>query len=937
MFQAQLGRGFCKISAAAAIFSDALAAAAPAPQSRLIAWIKECGGARDLERGRRIHQEVIRSGHGSDRVVLNSLVSMYGKCGSLDDAIQVFNAMGKKNRDVVSWNCLMLGYAEIGDGEACLGLLGGMREDGIRPNGRSFVAGIKACSAKGGYCRDKGQMVSLRSLEIGMALHSQARESGFESDIFVAATLVDMYVKCGSLVDARGVFERAPFHNTVLWNALVMGYVENGESELALELLPYMKREGCDPDARTFVAALKACGSFATTEEDDDLGGNRIRYLERGMALHSQALGLDSSDIFVASALIDMYGKYGSLLDARRVFDRIEISRHDVVSWTALIMACVENREGGLALELFEHMKASSCAPNSRSFVAALKACTSLAAIEEPRQGLEGKFVKIKTLQRGASLHAEAAGRGCEVDIFVANTLLEMYTVCGSMLEARRVFDRTNDRDVTSWNSMILGYVENGQDELALELIDLMEKKRECLPNDLTFVAALKACSSLAIKETGQKICGKIVKLNSLVKGFDIHSKIISKSSCCDSLSYTTNALIDMYTKCGSLVDARRVFDRVVSQDVVSWNVLLLGYCENGEESLTLQLFQAMLGAGWCCKPDFRTFCAAFKACSCLAAKETGQELAGKVVKVESLRKARMLHSQARSFGIGLKAYVASSLVDMLAKCGSMDDSRGVFDRVPVHDTFSWTALMLGYAESGDGDRAMELYSQSRPPEQDAQTFIALLKCVGVLESGKIIHGDMCRAGLEDGAVLEATLVDVYGKWGSMDDAQRVFDALSAAKDKLVSWNALLGGYARQGDTKNALRLFEEMQEQGLEPDSVTFLSVLTACSHAGLAETGKRYFETMQLKHGIEPGMSHYHCMVDVLGRANRVEEAVQLVKSMPFKANAVTWRTVLSACRKWRHEVTGKLAFQSVLETDCGDSSAYVLMANIYNESGS
>ncbi|XP_024520634.1 pentatricopeptide repeat-containing protein At2g13600-like [Selaginella moellendorffii] len=524
-----------------------------------------------------------------------------------------------------------------------------------------------------------------------------------------------------------------------------------------------------------------------------------------------------------------------------------------------------------------------------------------------------------RDLDSGRKIHADAVQAGDDSNVFLANTLISMYGKCGSMADAYRVFQGMDRPDVVSWSALVLGFAENGEEEQALDLFSQME---EWTPNSQTFVAAVKACSNLAFKESGKLVTRRPVKIESLKRGMEVHSRAARRGYVQDDI-FVAGALVDFYANCGSVLDSRMVLDRTRCHNAVLWNALVLGLAENGEAELALEVFSAMPGS----LVNARSFVAALKAMSSIAAKQVGKE------KMACLEKSRELHARAAKLGYESDIYLANTLVDLYAKCGSTSDARDVFDRMTSRSVVSWGALVLGYVETGNATLALKTLSRMQDEgfTPSALVFVAALKaCCGVtLELGRTIHGSICKGGLEQDSLVTTSLIDLYSKCGSMDDAQRVFDGI--AERDLVCWNALSTGYSRQGFTTQVFELFSQMLEEGLQPNSVTFLAVLTACNHGGLVSKGRRYFDTMSSsRFGISPGIEHYHSVIDILGRANLLEEAVAMVTCMPHKPNAVTWRTVMSACHKWKNEAVARLAFDAIVEIDESDAASYMLMAN-------
>ncbi|XP_024537528.1 putative pentatricopeptide repeat-containing protein At3g01580 [Selaginella moellendorffii] len=653
------------------------------------------------------------------------------------------------------------------------------------------------------------------------------------------------------------------------------------------------------------------------------------RNLERARKVHAEAVETgDHLEAFVANSLVRMFAKCGSMADARHVFDKLPLP--DVASQNALIQGYAENGQGEVALELFESLRQRSYRPSSRSFVAVLKACIDLAAKEEAKL-VDGRPVKSDSLGKGVEIHVLAGKLGCLGSIFVLNSLISFYAKCGSMVDARRVFDGMKQRDIVSWTSLMLGYVESGEPEMGLDLFAALLAQRDCDPDATTFVAALNACTALAAKEDGRLVDGRVLRLKSLEQGMAIHCEARKLGYDLHSV-FVANSLINMYAKCGGSLDARKVFDSMTHHDVVSWNSLILGLVENSQGGLALDLFPCSS-----CPAQTLSFVIALKACSCVAASEDGELVDDKMVKVEALAKGMEIHSRARKLGHESEILVANALVDMYAKCGSLEDARGIFNRMPLHSLVSWTSLMLGYAENGDADQALELFALVRARGCDVRAYLAALKACGTvvsLDLARAIHEDITRAGLENSLALDTGLVDVYAKCGSLDSARRVFDAV-ASKDS-VTWTALVAGYGRQGDTSRVFEFFHRMQDEGLRPNAVTFLCLLTACSHGGLVETGKSYFQAMEPRYGLVPGIEHYHCMLDMLGRANELESAVEMARRMPFKPNPVTWITILGACHKWKNVAVGRIAFDALVELEVGEGAVYTLMSSIYGARG-
>ncbi|XP_024541703.1 pentatricopeptide repeat-containing protein DOT4, chloroplastic-like [Selaginella moellendorffii] len=459
--------------------------------------------------------------------------------------------------------------------------------------------------------------------------------------------------------------------------------------------------------------------------------------------------------------------------------------------------------------------------------------------------------------------------------------------------------------------------------------------KRSWSPNPRTLVGALMACSSI-----GQQVDDPGLKLVSLEKGMAIHREA-AKLGLDTSDLFVASTLVDMYSSCGSLADARAVFDRMAIHNVVCWTSLLLGLSENGEPELALELFESMVASS-SVLPNARTFRVALSACTSLASKDGDGGKCGSSSKLQQcLERGRRIHRRAMELGHDTDIFVANTLIDMYAKCGGLSDAKLVFNsigqqqRTPV----SWHAMMLGFVENEQHQQALDLLEEMLAlggggVSSSPLTIVAALMAssgLASLDSGRKLHALACRDGFQSDAAVASSLIDFYGKCGSsMVVAHHVFD--STTSPALPHWNALVSGYSRHGDPARVFELFRELQKEGLDPDAATFLPVLAACSHAGLVDRGTKIFEAMVASSSIAPGIAHYTCVIDMLGRDNRLREAVEMIESMPGRADAAVWTSVLAACKKWKNVEVAKLAFGKIMEVDGKSASPYVLMATIY-----
>ncbi|XP_024537716.1 pentatricopeptide repeat-containing protein At5g27110 [Selaginella moellendorffii] len=624
-----------------------------------------------------------------------------------------------------------------------------------------------------------------------------------------------------------------------------------------------------------------------------------------------------------------MYAKCGSMVDARKIFETNP--RKSVVSWNALILGYAENGDAKQALDLFSQMESSSlersCRPNRVTYLAALKACANLASIER------GKSTEC--LEIGRRIHSQLVESGLELHTFVASTLIDTYGKCGSMVDARSVFDRMKTQDVVSWSSMILGYAESGRGDTSLELLERM-RDDGVRPNAVTYLAALKACANFP---------------GDLSKARDVHSGILRSGS--ESNGFVANALVDLYGKVGSMTQAQLVFDgiAIAHDDAASWNALILGYAEGGDEQQALETFESIERLE---RSNAVTYLAALKACVNLAGKSpssspsssspSSTSPSSKSMKLSCLRRGRAIHSRLKNIGQDHHLFLSSTLIDLYGKCGSVEEAKTVFDSMDLRDVFAWTAMISAYVEGGENEQALALFARMElaqiPAPPSPVTYLTALKAcanLGALAAGRSIHAKICRRGFEGELLVTTALIDFYGRSGSSRDAEAVFDAAAAARD-LAMWNALVGAHSHQGKIDRVLDSLQGMEaEQGLRPNGVTFVSILAACGHAGLVDQGRQFFREMRDVYGIVPSEEHISCVVDLLCRANRLDEALEMLECQRPRPGFVTLMGALGGCRKWGNARVARAVFDLILGLEIPEedrAAATLLMASVCGE---
>ncbi|KAG9454258.1 hypothetical protein H6P81_007162 [Aristolochia fimbriata] len=440
--------------------------------------------------------------------------------------------------------------------------------------------------------------------------------------------------------------------------------------------------------------------------------------------------------------------------------------------------------------------------------------------------------------------------------------------------------------------------------EEALELFEILEDyaNDERVLGSTTYEALIDACIGLKSIRGAKKVCHHIKET-----GFEPDR-------------YFRNRILAMHVKCGMMMDARRVFAEMPEKNLVSWNTIIGGLVDSGDYEEAVDLFLLMWNE--CSDVGTRSFATVLRASVGLGLVSLG----------------RQLHSCVFKMGFKSDIFVSCALIDMYSKCGILKDAKQVFYHMPEKTVVGWNSIIAGYALHGYGEDALDLYyeMQSSGVKMDHFTYsiiISICAKLASLEHAKQAHAGLVRHGFGNDIVANTALVDFYSKWGRVEDARRVFDKMP--RKNVISWNALIAGYGNHGQGEEAVKMFKSMLREGMAPNHVTFLAVLSACSYSGLADEGWEIFESMSRDHKVKPRAMHYACMIELLGREGYLDEALALIKEAPFDPTKNMWAALLTACRIHRNVELGKFAAERLLGMEPEKLSNYMVLLNIYSSS--
>ncbi|XP_047951270.1 pentatricopeptide repeat-containing protein At3g16610 [Salvia hispanica] len=569
---------------------------------------------------------------------------------------------------------------------------------------------------------------------------------------------------------------------------------------------------------------------------------------------------------------------------ARRVFDKIAHPerKNKTILWDQMIRAYAWDGPVEKAIQLYDEMIDSGIKPTKYTYTFVLKACSALHDIET-----------------GVKIRGHVKRHNLDNDVYVCTALLNFYVKCGCLVEARELFDEMPERDVVAWNAMISGLSLNGMHLDATGLV-LEMQRRGLEPNSSTVAAILPGIGEKSRLNEGKSLHGFCLR-----RGFDRDIVV-------------GTGILDMYGKCGLLVYAMRIFRALVFKNEVTW-CAIVGACVTCGSMLEgfelLRKMRVEVGGS----PSPVMLATVVRGCA----------------KLNDLSMGRQMHCYMIKLGLLFDIMVGNTLVSMYAKCGSINDAMGFFEGMQVKDSVSYSAVISGCVQNGYAEEALQLFRKMQvvgvePELATMMGFLPACSYLAALQHGVCGHSYSIVRGFTADVAICNTVINMYSKCGKMEVARRVFDRMHE-KD-VVSWNAMIVGYGIHGLGKEAIMLFEDMKNGGYKADEITFIALLSACSHSGLVAEGKHLFRAMTQEFNIVPKMDHYFCMVDLLGRAGFLDKAHKLINTMPFEPDAHVWNSLLAACRIHRNIQLAEEVSEKIQTLGPASTANFVLLYNLY-----
>ncbi|KAK9060735.1 hypothetical protein SSX86_021441 [Deinandra increscens subsp. villosa] len=679
-----------------------------------------------------------------------------------------------------------------------------------------------------------------RNLSLGKQIHSRIVKKGepLVKNGYIETKLVVFYAKCDQLDVASSLFRRVVEQNVFSWAAVIGLHCRLGFLENALLGFCEMVENGFQADNFVVPNVLKACGG--------------LLLVGFGKGVHGYVIKMGFEEcVFVASSLVDMYGKCGALEDARKVFDKMP--ERNVVTWNSMMVSYSQNGMFEEAIQVFADMRKEDIQPTVVTMVSFLSASANICAIEEGKQG-----------------HSIAILNGLDEGKIVGTSLINLYSKTGLVKDAEKVFGKMRKKDVVAWNLMVSCYVRDNDIEKTINMCS------EMLLEGLKFDSVTMTLIATGAGDNQNLKLGK-----------ETHCQCIRNNLMFDMA--VASSIIDMYAKCNKIYDARRVFSSLHTKDLVLWNTLLAAYAEVGSSGETLKLFYQMQLEG--IPPNVVSWNSVI-----LAFLKNGQ-----------VKEAMVSFSEMDSFGVEANLITHTILITGLVQNGYVDEAIKIFVEMQVKGIKPNSVSIVGV--------------------------LSACKSRASLQLGKAIHGYVLRHGMHMNSVLATSMVDMYAKCGNINQSKKVFDMILVKQ--LPLYNTMISGYALHGCHSEAIAIFRELNNQGVKPDSITFTHVLSSCRHCGLVNEGVEIFVSMITKYDMSPSMEHYGCVVSLLSKCGKFE-AFRLVKNMPFKPDSHILGSLLVSCREHNEIDIAKHLSENLIKLEPNNSGNYTALSNAYAANG-
>ncbi|KAJ6851377.1 putative pentatricopeptide repeat-containing protein, chloroplastic [Iris pallida] len=499
-------------------------------------------------------------------------------------------------------------------------------------------------------------------------------------------------------------------------------------------------------------------------------------------------------------------------------------------------------------------------------------------------------------------VHAVAIKLGYESDASVATALVGFYSSVNKLGSAKRAYDSAPTKDLILCSSLVSAFCKNARFVEAIDTFRSMRDLNIC-PNGVSLLSPLTACAN-----SRALLCGK-----------QIHGFAVVKGCCSDAR--VQNSILDMYLKCGELDVAMLVFDGINAKDGISWKNMILGLIASGQPVKAVLLFSRM------------------RSCMVEVDEMILRNVIGAWSQVGYLKFGFGLHCLVIKSGLSVSVPIGTSLLKMYAEFREVETAQALFNQLAYRDHIAWSAIISVYSQRMPV-LALELFMQMASAKIEANeiTLVSLLQACSSMEAqelGRSVHARTLRLYYDSNMFINSALIDFYCKIGRLRQGEILFGKLQHRD--VVCWSSMIKGYGINGQGEQAIKTFTSMLDHGLMSNEVVFVSLLSACAHCGLLDEGWKWFYSMEEKFDISPTLTHYTCIVDMLGRLGDLGRAVEFIQRMPMEPDMFVWNALLSWFRTAHDNIKiAEIAVEELMRLDPNNPTYYVTLANIYSKLG-
>ncbi|XP_019177959.1 PREDICTED: pentatricopeptide repeat-containing protein At4g30700 isoform X1 [Ipomoea nil] len=590
------------------------------------------------------------------------------------------------------------------------------------------------------------------------------------------------------------------------------------------------------------------------------------------------------NDLIAVTKLTQRFSDLNAIAHAKLIFNAFNcVSPPDLFLYNVVLRGFSQNNSPFDSLSMYLHLRGKTkLKPDNFTYAFVVSGVSS--------SGYE-KF--------GGLLHGHAIVSGYGSDLFVGSALVDMYMNFERIGHACKVFDGITGPDTVVWNTMVSGLARNCCFDDAVRVF------RNMVVSGTPFDSTTLSVVLTAVAELQALRLGMMVHCLAVKAGYHFHDYVIT-------------GLISAYSKCGDVKTAEMLFEHIRKPDLIAYNAMIAGFSCNNEIESSVRLFNKLLVS---------------------EQKVKSSTIVGLIpvyFPFGHLDLTCSIHGLCVKTGMITNPSVSTALTTVYSRLNEIESARQLFNESPEKSLASWNAMISGYTQNGLTEMAISLFLEMQkldihPNPVTITSILSACAQLGALSIGKWVHELINKENFESNIYVLTALVDMYAKCGSIDKARQLFDAM--LEKNVVTWNAMISGYGLHGYGRESLMLFDKMLGSGVHPTGVTFLSLLYACSHTGLVVEGENVFYSMVHNHGIKPLSEHYACMVDLLGRAGKLEKALDFINKMPVEPGPAEWGALLAACMIHKDSNLAHLASEKLFELDTENVGYYVLLSNIYS----